>query len=276
MTQIRLNLSLIVLGAAAASGCSQGSAVIGDQATETKTGLAAYAATWDGYIEAYTFLDGSDRVRVTVTEDGTGTIRFGDHDLWPPASDPNAVYPPDFEDGAALSSCPPVAVAWDGFVYPLKNLRVEQERLRASAASEAIFGSWCSIQQPISVGSGAYACIDTNSWIAGYGPGCVGTDPDAGTSGCAAYRQLTTGPGQYELFDLPCMQAALCYDHSQNSASNGSASNIVVCTCTEAGCQPGDIPDDVIIDTALDEAQQNMAGTLALASTNYTIVLKRQ
>jgi hypothetical protein len=263
--------------AAAASACSQGPVTIGDnQTTQLKTGLAAYAANWDGYAEANKFIDGTDAVRISVSEDGTGMIRFGDHDLWPAASDPNAVYPPDFAIGAIPSACPPLAVAWDGFLHPLKNLRIAQERLQAAAASAAIFATWCSLQKPISVGPGAYACIDSTTWIPGYGPTCAGsTDVDGGTSVCGAYRWTNAQNTTYELLMLPCEPAALCTAHNAQG-NTGALNDIVVCTCTESGCQLGTILNDIVLDVALDSEQKNMVGTLALAGTNYTIRLKRQ
>ena len=278
-SRVGLHWGLFVL-VLAISACSQGTVNIGEQRTaQTKTGLDAYVANWVGYVEAKTFLDGADTVRITVTDAGTGTIRFGDRDLWPPVSDPNAMYPGDFAE-AAKSSCPPTAIAWDGFLHSLRNLHVEQERLRASAASDGIFDSWCRLQQPIKLASGAYSCIKSDDWILGFGPRCVETanyqaPPDTvqNVSGCSAYQWIDATMGQYQLVGFPCMQASLCYDHSKNDASNSS---LIICVCTESGCQLGDVPIDIVIDTALDATQQNMTGTLVIGTTNYAVRLKRQ
>lgn len=274
----KLTLSMSALVFIASTGaCSQGPVNIGENngSAQTKTGLDAYKANWVGYAEAHTFIDGTDTVRIAIAQDGTGTIRFGDRDLWPPASDPNALFPPDFAD--AVISCPPTAVAWDGFLHPFKNLRVEQERLRASVASNAIFASWCSNQKPIALASGGYSCVNSDPWVPGFGPGCgVEFTSDAGATftGCGVYRYRDAAQWNYDLVNIPCVPAVLCYDYSQEP--NPAHASLHICACTESGCQLSNVPDDIFIDAALDDAQQNMTGTLVIGTGNVTIRLKRQ
>src|SRR5262245_9474401 len=68
----------------------------GGDPTVTTSGnqVSDYAATWDGYAEAFTFEDGSDRVRLTIHANGEGTIEVGDSAPLPPPTDPNVGYPP--------------------------------------------------------------------------------------------------------------------------------------------------------------------------------------
>ncbi len=281
MNDSRIFFNLWLL-AAAANACSQGTVSIGaQQTTLTKTGLAAYAANWNGYIEAYQFMDGTDTVRISVADDGTGTIRFGNAALWPVASDPDAAYPPDYPNGAGVSGGMPLPLAWDGFLFKLNSLRVETERLRASVASQTVFESWCTLQKPISIGSNAYACVDSSVWIVGYGPtfGNGYTDQDGGvdSSACAAYTAalVSVAPGQFATVKVPCEQSALC-TASTSGGTSGSLSSVVICECTESACQLASIQDDIVLDVALDTEQMNMVGTLALGTSNYTIRLKRQ
>ena len=79
MTKIRL-LWLLPLAFAPAA-CSDGNPVdLGHREAQ----LADYAASWNGYAEAYTFPEGSsDRVRITLDATGVGTIEVGDAPLDP-------------------------------------------------------------------------------------------------------------------------------------------------------------------------------------------------
>ena len=246
-----------------------------------KTGLAAYAANWEGYIEAYQLMDGTDTVRISVADDGTGTIRFGDKDLWPAASDPNGSYPPDYPNGAGVTGGAALPLAWDGFLFKLNSLRVETERLRASVASLSVFASWCTIQKPISIGSNGYACVDSSVWVAGYGPAYSNgyTDADGGldATACGAYvvdGVDSRGQPVYTLSKVSCEHGALCTAGAPGSS--GSLSSIVICECNKTACQLANIANDIVLDVALDSEQTNMVGTLALGTINYSIRLKRQ
>ena len=62
---------LIAALGAVAFGCASDPDTIGDgDANVDKTQLASYAASWDGYVEAYTFHSGSDRVRLVLDQAG--------------------------------------------------------------------------------------------------------------------------------------------------------------------------------------------------------------
>src|SRR5450432_936374 len=94
-------LVALLCGAGFSAACSGGGAVnIGNTAV-IGSQLSDYAASWDGYAEAYTFMpDGSDRVRLTIDANGQGTLEVGNAALLPPPTDPNVGYRP------ALSSIP--------------------------------------------------------------------------------------------------------------------------------------------------------------------------
>lgn len=261
MTPLKLNLSSLAV-VAILSGCSHGPEVIGDNSpTPTKTGLAAFAANWDGYIEAYKFMDGSDRVRITVKEDGTGTIRSGNEDLWPAPTDPDTKYPPNYPSPSPSNTFRPLNIpaVWDGFLFTLHDIRVETERLRASAQSLEIFGGWCHLQDPHQQLNGSYSCSSCN----------VFNIPDPSSDNCYTYNpcpQLDAVPAADAtegLVPILCEKLDLCLMSA-------------LCTCDAAGCSIGTAPQDIVVDSALLDAQLTLTGTLVLAGTNYTIRLKRQ
>lgn len=273
MGNSRLNLAVsAVVLAAAGSGCSQGTVSIGDQqpATQAKTGLAAFAANWDGYIEAYNFTDGSDRVRITVNNDATGTARFGNEELWPAATDPNTKYPPNFPQYLTIFPPTPLPPAvWDGYNYNLKGLRVEAERIRGSSWSQDIFGGWCALQTPNPTVSGQtypYSCAPTCGYIAIGSPQQPGGPSDT----CYTFDPCPTAdPTDWQSANapFPCERLTLCG---------------LQCVCDATSCALTNLSgtDDVTLDAALDDTQQTMTGTLALqqdqGQVNYTVVLKRQ
>jgi hypothetical protein len=79
-------MGLGVLG----TGCGSDDSVnMGDgEIGYDKSSLASYAATWEGYVEAYTFPSGSDKVRVVLDRDGNGHLEVGEGNMAPPATDP--------------------------------------------------------------------------------------------------------------------------------------------------------------------------------------------
>jgi hypothetical protein len=149
MTKTRL-LSLLPFAALA---CSNGAPVdIGhDQIV-----LADYAGHWDGYAEGYAFPEGnSDRVRLTLDENGAGTIQVGDAPLFPPFTDP------DF--GPPVSSTGPLGAFRDGVLYPVHQTVADGDRIRFGIDALEIYADWCMIVPsiPDPQFEGVYRCIET-------------------------------------------------------------------------------------------------------------------
>src|SRR5688572_9769558 len=85
--------------------------------------------TWEGYIENYSFISGSDAIRVTVTNANDtlicGTVVLGNPTTPPPVTDGNTAYPPGRFDP------PNLLTGWDGtglllvyaegFILPIEN-----------------------------------------------------------------------------------------------------------------------------------------------------------
>jgi hypothetical protein len=267
MRNSRLNRAVCAMFIAiAGNACSQGPVSIGNQqTTQAKTGLDAYAASWDGYVEAFNFTDNTDRVRITVSSNGTGVIRFGKEDLLPPASEPSAKYPPDYPNAGGVVGGTVLPIAWAGFLYSLNDVRVDTDRLRASAASKEIFRSWCGIQVPLTIATGVYSCLPCD-W-AGFGGDL---DAGAGSDTCGAYvpcPSSDTFSGVYAFVPVICERVALC-----GTVNSGTGT----CICDATGCSIGTPAQDIQLDAMLENNQQTMTGTLALGGTNYTVVLIRQ
>jgi hypothetical protein len=184
-------------------GCSSGNANIGDGMPTASLGanLADYKGSWDGYVEAAMFADGSDRVRVELDENGVGTVRVGDSPEQPAPTDPNAPYPADVGDTIDVVTLRPE------FRYSV-NALVETRRLRFAADSFPPYAAYCNLFSPIPdpVNStptvAAYTCSNgTSSWGARNCRGaCTCT-----AAGCAVYDQVNDS-----LFD-----AALSADGTQ-------------------------------------------------------------
>lgn len=120
--------------AALVTACSSDSKVdIGDGATSQ--GLSAYAANWDGYAEAYSFGDESDRVRVTLDDNGQGHIRLGDTPLLPTPS-------------SAGDPAPPFGVETD-FAYAVAGRLENESRLRFDVELQQRYEAWCQLQTPV-------------------------------------------------------------------------------------------------------------------------------
>ena len=79
MKNVRTRALLALLcGAGFSLACSGGGAVNIGNTNVVGSQLSDYAATWDGYAEAYNFMpDGSDRVRLTIAANGQGTLEVG-------------------------------------------------------------------------------------------------------------------------------------------------------------------------------------------------------
>src|SRR5207253_2653727 len=131
---------LISLCACAASlGCSDEMVNIGDTHT-IGSQLSDYAALWDGYAQAYTFGDGSDRVRLTIDMNGQGTLRAGDSAPLPAATDPDVGYPPGNMGMFSTSGMGPPN---PGFLYPLHAAEIQSDRIQLGIDFSDIYAGWC-------------------------------------------------------------------------------------------------------------------------------------
>lgn len=161
--QIR-SLCVPFVFALAACSSSGGKVDIGDDKRGTiAQSLADYAGSWDGYVEAYQFPGGTDRVRVTLDGNGQGTLEVGDGPPFAPPSDPTIGYPdpndPVFADSITLAS---YALPRPGLSYPVHEAVFESGRIRFSILGSDPIAPWCEMQQSyLEVGAipEQYSCI---------------------------------------------------------------------------------------------------------------------
>jgi len=143
MTQPTTSLALLLTLAA---GCTASKVDIGDGTAPPPGVLGAsltdYAGTWDGYAEAFTWNDGSDRIRITLDANGAGTIRLGNApDLAPP--DPDRAYPASRGNLHPMDVLP-LLIA--GYGYPVLDAQVDSRRIRFNTTPHVMFEQWCSMQ----------------------------------------------------------------------------------------------------------------------------------
>ena len=271
--------------AVATSACSQGPVTIGDQqSVQKKSGLAAYTAEWQGYIQAHTFSDGADNVSISINEAGTGTLKLGDKALLSTPTDPNAKFPPDFpacQYCGVVSALPDVR---DDFLFTLKDVRVETERLRADATNKEVYQAWCKLQtsHPLAATSSftsveQYSCSACVSYTGD--DGGIVSDYCMKPNYCSDYVDLAPPSATSAITFGPslCEREMLC----EGSGGTVVADVDKTCFCDSNGCDIDPTPN-ITLDVALSDDQQTMTGTLALpkaagtVQTNYTVVLKRQ
>jgi len=282
-----LSRALILCAAGSLVACSGDKSVNIGNTTAVGSKLSDYAATWDGYAEAYTFMgDGSDHVRLTIAADGSGTLEVGNQPQVAPATDPNVGYPPAGVISGLNDSTGGIPPIYEGFAYPMYSAQVQTDRVQVGIKPHDYYTSWCALQTPF-----AYV-IQTSSVADDAGiiyqtvvAADAGTDGatrsavmysvcefqggatvrnDDGTNTCYGELNSTTIP-------VDCGRFAVC--------------NRGVCACTADGCSSspliasGSAPSQypIELDAALQNNGQTLTGTLALSSdVRITVVLQKQ
>jgi len=240
-----LSRAFILCAAVSLEACSGdkpvniGNTMIGAQ-------LSDYAATWDGYAEAYAFQpDGSDRVRLTLDASGNGTLEIGDSALLPAPTDQNVGFPKN-ATGSVVPS--PGYGLSEGFLYPVHAANVQSDRIQLGVNPYDLWAAWCALQtstfpyQYLDEMTGnfenVYTCVDPNA-ATPPGGGCAMVDPDGGTT------------------PIDCWKVSLC--EYPNPA----------CTCTATGCTSVQVAAGtpvaqylVELDGALDATGATLTGTV--------------
>jgi hypothetical protein len=247
-------LGILALAPAACGGGSGGSTVF------TGASIVDYVARWDGYAEAHTFNDGSDRVRLLIDASGQGSVQVGELALWPAATDPN-VGPPgqwDRSNNYGIANLVP------GFLYPIYDPRVEARRIRFSVNYHDAWRDWCRMQTPVlSAQLGTYACAPDQ----GYDPAT--SDPNR----CYVRDPITQAVVEYD-----CFKWELC----QLTAPCSCAAAPLQCECSATACDVPSVNGNgavfVQVDAALENDGADLVGTLAIDDIDqrFTIRLARQ
>lgn len=228
-----------------ALGCSSSPENLGDgEVTVDKAELGSYAAAWDGYVEAYSFPSGTDRVHVTLDANGHGSFRVGDGPLSPPPTDPSVGYPEALREAPDVGSVVDYTTRiYDGIAYPVDNTRIESERIRFNFEPHSAFTAWCELQTPT---------LDP-----GATPAVFSCAPSAwGYNGTSCTVSV---PGNFEEpFD--CGKLNIC-----NSG----------CSCDATSCTSRAAYSAIELDAALDDSGHNLVGTLLTDAGARTLRLKR-
>ncbi len=205
------------------SGGPSDGAPTGDGTGADASSPLPLSGTYVGYIESFSFPDGSDAVSMTLVFAGdgtvTGSITFGDGPPLPPPTDPDVGYPPGLvtTPGMALPFEPPV----EGFAFTALQASYAAPRVRAQLDPREVWKQWCQLQTTIypqyngdsDGGCGAlegYGCLPN----AGFG-GLEDAGPDGGCGWYSCQQPWTP---------IDCGKEALCLP-------NGSP-----CTCTATSC----------------------------------------
>lgn len=158
--------------------------------------------SWTGYLEGKTFPSGSDAIHLSFATDPTGlvvgTMTLGSGTPPPPATDPNASYPPGVIDGEW-------AAIFEGIPFTIANGTLVGSRLRVEIWTSEMMKSWCALQTPV--------------------PGSAGCLPNWDFSGDVNGTQCAQTSPTGQVVPVSCAKIQLCIIH-------------VACICTMAGCTP--------------------------------------
>jgi hypothetical protein len=231
----------------ALSACSGGESVdIGDESVD-RTGekLSDYAATWEGYAEAFEFDSGSDAIRIVLDENGNGTLSVGNASSIAPPADPDVGYPlgPNGERRPF-----PQGNLYSGFSYSVIGARVSEHRLRFEVQPTELFEAWCELQTPVAATyrfpPDRYFCAPDTTVFGDDTEGCVQLD------------------AQGNEVPIDCNKVGLCfYD---------------ICVCDANGCTSDtDGRESVTIDAALASEGSELEGTL-LIGDRVVVRMSRQ
>jgi hypothetical protein len=262
-------MKMFVLTMVAAAGATSITCADNSQVDIDGTGqlVSDYAARWDGYAEAFTFRDGSDRVRLTLDSDGHGSLQVGDSATLPPPTNPDVGYPTEgwtFNGNAILAQLRP------GFDYPVYGARVETQRIRLGADFHDLFAGWCSMQTPH-----CQNCRTAPMEVPYYGcaprPAPLSDPISSGGQNCQAIDETTSQEAPVD-----CVKQLLC-DQPPPCSCDPSPT---VCQCDATSCTIPAVADSdypVKVDGALEANGTRLTGTVVVNDgTRFTIRLMRR
>jgi hypothetical protein len=226
--------------------CSSDSSVdIGDGSLGQE--LSDYAASWEGYVEAFTFSDGSDRVRITLNGSGEGTLRVGDAPT--PVTDPR---PQGRESDNPFTG---VDEPFPGFAYSIRFAEVEASRLRFRFDTFEPMADFCSAQSSYQWHGDYYSCLPQDAYS------CLPQDayscpPDIlrDVLQHSNFDECPLEPERERPVPVDCFALGMCREVG------------LVCDCDAEGCATPETTDQVPfgVDAALADSGDSLEGTLQL------------
>jgi hypothetical protein len=266
MIKMTRNLFLLAAALSTSWACSAENKPVDIGDARTGERLQDYAAVWEGYAEAYTFADGSDKVKISLDSLGNGTLEIGNGPALPIATDPSLRYPTNAE----LNWPAQYAKLFPGFAYTVDTATVESARIRFTLNPWQVAHDWCALQTQTydshyAVGSGGAGSSDiSNVFPSGGAPPGFAVGPDSSGYGLSQYRCVPFEriPSNPDKFDM-------CW--------NG------LCSCDEQSCTNYAPPAGAMatrgqLDAALDNGGNSLVGTLKVGNggqISMTVRLKR-
>lgn len=229
------------LVAAGVFGCSsKGDVDIGDdRSVSLGASLSDYAGTWEGYVEAYTFFDETDRVRLTLDSMGNGTLELGNDLPALPAPDPESA-PPGWPLMGNSSVDPGLLI---GYPFAVTGATIESTRIKLTTQTPAEYEQWCALQTPALDPSDpeglTYACLPGN-----------GMHSDGTTCWLL--------PASEPEIEVPCAKIK-CLE---------------ACSCTATSCTFSN-HNQIDLDAALEFDGNRLVGTLVLRGLRVTVRLEK-
>lgn len=247
----------LVLGA-----CSSDPVDLGDgRLGVDRSALASYADVWEGYVEAYQFQSGSDRVRLSLDRDGQGTLSFGVGEPLPQPTDPDAAFP--FErslDSSGYFSFRGPLAPIEGFDYRVSGALVEDERLRAASLASQIFDAACALQTPVEV-------VQLSAEIR----------PDGSSAPVPPVPMPVSGSGYACLSELGFSEGPPGSCYTGISGQPVSCSKALLCSnyceCTAQTCSAR-ADAELRLDAALNDAGDRLEGTLVGLSGDERVTIR--
>lgn len=235
-------LGIFGLATIGAFGCaSDGDVDIGDDhGARLGTNLSDYAGSWDGYVEAFSFPDGSDRIRINLDSQGRGGIELGNDAPALPAPDPEQA-PPGFRYDGTHWVGPTILT---GYPFSVTGATIEGKRIKFATQTPIEYQQWCGLQSP--------------------------TEGLDSTAEAPIYRCVPSSRGISEDHD----SCHLFFDEGPDVAiSCGKVQCVFLCTCTASTCTWNDAP--YTLDAALEDDGEKLVGTLVGGTGRVTVRLER-
>jgi hypothetical protein len=124
-----------------------------DDQAQPPVDISAFAGSWGGLVDEYSFISGSSRVRLDMDESGSGTLLVGEREPLAAPTDPDMGYPPTAFEGSYLK-----LGLFDGVLYPV-HATLTAKQLHFQFSLMDAFSDWCGIQTPMPDPSGGYGCL---------------------------------------------------------------------------------------------------------------------
>jgi hypothetical protein len=114
-----------------------------------EVGMLGPSSSWTGYIENKTFPSGSDVLKITFASDPAGLVvgrvTLGMGTPPPPATDPEAAYPPGVDPRDDTRA----GYLAEGFPFSMNGGTLVGNRLRFTMAQTEVWAGWCALQTPV-------------------------------------------------------------------------------------------------------------------------------